>query len=318
MMETCIDVRDLKKHVRIGFLGRRKDLLHGISFSVRQGCIFGFVGPNGAGKSTTIKTLIGAAQPSSGDVRVLGGSSHDIAVRRRLGYLPEFPQLPLTLTPHELLFLHGTLAGLRGTALDRKRDALLERVGLQHRRRDRVGTFSKGMQQRVALALALVNEPDLVILDEPMSGLDPLGRRLVRELITEQRARGATVFFSSHILPDVEALCDEIAIVNKGRLAAAGSVREVLASRGTVVDVTIRCDSDAHATIGKQFSLSARGDFAVVQLPGDVELVPTLAKLAALGATVTAVETVRPHLEDQLVALIEAGDAPTTASREHT
>jgi len=304
-MDACIDVVELRKHVNVGFLGRRKDLLHGLTFRVPKGAIFGFVGPNGAGKSTTIKTLIGAAKPSSGTVKVLGGSSHDLAVRRRLGYLPELPQLPLTLTPDELMFLHGHLAGMERTKFERRREQMLERVGLLERRGDRLSTFSKGMQQRIAIALAVVHEPDLVILDEPMSGLDPLGRRLVRELIVEQKARGAAVFFSSHILPDVEALCDDIAIVNKGRLIAAGSVREVLAAEGVSVDVTVRCDEAVRAALAAKFTVSPRGDFALVKLAGDVDLVATLTELTRAGAVVVGVETVRPHLEEQLVKLLE-------------
>jgi ABC-2 type transport system ATP-binding protein len=305
-MNNSIEVVDLQKTVRVGFWGTRKDLLRGVSFNVPQGVIFGFVGPNGAGKSTTIKTLIGAARPTRGEARVLGRTAQDIDVRRRIGYLPELPQLPLTLTPDELLFLHGTLAGLDKTTLNKRRDALLDRVGLSERRRDRVATFSKGMQQRVGLALALLNEPDLVILDEPMSGLDPLGRRLVRELISEQKARGATVFFSSHVLPDVEALCDELAIIHRGLLVTSGSVKGVLASAATAVDVTVRANETVVGALSAHYAVSARGEFAVVKLPGDTDLVENLSRMAALGASVVAVETIRPHLEDQLVALLES------------
>lgn len=304
---SAIVVRDLHKTIRVGFLGRRVELLRGVSFTVPAGCIYGFVGPNGAGKSTTIKTLIGAGRPTSGAVEVLGGSPANPAVRRRVGYLPEIANLPQTLTPRDLLWLHAKLAGLDKAEARRRIDALLERVELSHRARSRVGSFSKGMQQRVGLALALLGEPELLILDEPMSGLDPLGRRLVREIIREQKSLGRTVFFSSHVLPDVEALCDELALLTRGRVLKQGALSDVIDPRPLGWEVLFEAPAEGFSEEDVTFGRVERRGQSWLLHPGEgIDALDAATKLRALGCEIVSVESHRASLEDNITALIES------------
>jgi ABC-2 type transport system ATP-binding protein len=198
---------------------------------VGKGEIFGFLGPNGAGKSTTIKLLMHLLHPTSGNARILDQPVDAVSMHQSIGYLPENPYFYDYLTPRELLTYVGRLFGLRQPALSQKVEALIEDVGLASARNLQLRKFSKGMVQRIGIAQALINEPEIVFLDEPMSGLDPLGRMDVRRIIMSLKARGVTVFFSSHILPDVEAICDRVAILNKGRLREQGSLEDILKVR---------------------------------------------------------------------------------------
>ena len=295
---------DVHKHVQVGFWGRRKDLLRGVTFAVRRGAVYGFVGPNGAGKSTSIKLLIGAARPSTGTVEVLGRRPGTPDVARRVGYQPELPQLPPTLTPRELGRLHAALAGVPRGDVDRRVDALLDRVGLGARRGDRVGTFSKGMQQRMGLALALVADPELLVLDEPMSGLDPIGRRLVRDVVREEARAGKTVFFSSHVLTDVEALCDEAAFLHEGRLLASGPVDAALGRDVEGWEIRVRGGDGAPTVDVAGARVERHGDAHVVALPVGADAVGAAAGLVARGFVVESIEPLRPSLEDRLMALL--------------
>src|SRR5260221_6663666 len=219
-MSAVIEIRGLRKAFR-GHLGiGRTVAVDGLDLSVRTGEIFGLLGPNGAGKTTTLKMMLGLLRPDAGEIRLFGRPPQDVAARARLGFLPENPYFYDYLTAAEFLDLYGRLHGL--DAADRKRRiaSAITRVGLSGRERTALRKFSKGMTQRLGLAQAIQHDPELVILDEPMSGLDPIGRREVRDLILAQRAAGRTVFFSSHILQDAEMLCDRVAIVFKGQLRA--------------------------------------------------------------------------------------------------
>ena len=202
--------------------------LAGLTMRVPAGHVFGFLGPNGAGKTTAVKLLLGLARPTSGEATVLGAPLGDRATRRRIGYLPELFRYQAWLTARDVLGLHASLAGLsrdrRGPAIDEA----LGIVGLSERDGDRVGTFSKGMQQRLGLGVALLGRPDLVFLDEPTSALDPIGRQDVRAIIRELRDRGTAVFLNSHLLTEVERVCDEVAIVDRGRVVASGTLDELL------------------------------------------------------------------------------------------
>src|SRR5262245_32121332 len=223
-----IRTEGLTKHYTSGFWRPRPyAALQDLTLTVGQGEVFGFLGPNGAGKTTTLKLLMQLIFPTSGRAEILGRPVGDVSVRRRIGYLPENPYFYDNLTAEELLVYFARLFG-DGAAEGRQRASrLLDVVGIGAERRFQLRKFSKGMVQRVGIAQALVNDPEVVFLDEPMSGLDPLGRREVRELILKLRDEGRTVFFSSHVLSDAEALCSRVAILAKGRLVASGSVSEL-------------------------------------------------------------------------------------------
>ncbi len=220
----------LTKHYQVGFWRPRPYLaLEGLTLSVAQGEVFGFLGPNGAGKTTTLKLLMQLIYPTSGTAEILGLPVGSAAVKRRIGYLPENPYFYDHLTAEELLEYFASLFGYAGAERRTRASRLLDEVGIGAERRLQLRKFSKGMLQRVGIAQALVNDPEVVFFDEPMSGLDPLGRREIRQLILRLRERGCTVFFSSHVLADAEALCSRVAIVARGRLVASGALSEILA-----------------------------------------------------------------------------------------
>ncbi len=224
-----IEIENLTKEFLVGFWRKHPvRALDNLTLRVGEGEVFGFLGPNGAGKTTTLKLLMGLLIPTSGCARILDEPVGSVSMRRRIGYLPENPYFYDYLTAEELLTYVGSLFGIRQPALRKKVDDLLERVGLSGSRNMQLRKFSKGMVQRIGIAQAIINDPAVVFLDEPMSGLDPLGRREVREVIGSLRARGVTVFFSSHILPDVETLCDRVGIMHKGKLRGAGALEELL------------------------------------------------------------------------------------------
>jgi ABC-2 type transport system ATP-binding protein len=227
-----VEIENLTKDFSVGFWKKRPvRALDNLSLQVHEGEIFGFLGPNGAGKSTTLKILMHLLHPTSGVARILGKSADTVSMHQAIGYLPENPYFYDYLTPTELLTYMGKLFGLRQPALSRKVDTLLENVGLSDARVLQLRKFSKGMLQRIGIAQAILNDPEIVFLDEPMSGLDPLGRMEARQIITSLKARGVTVFFSSHILPDVEAICDRVAILNRGKLQEVGALEEILKVR---------------------------------------------------------------------------------------
>lgn len=211
-----------------------------LNLTVNREEVFGFLGPNGSGKTTTMKMLLGLTQPTKGKVELLGRPASEVNIRQQIGFLPEAPYFYTYLTAEEVLLFYGRLAGLSGHGLDRRVEELLEMVGLIEARHRQLGKFSKGMLQRVGLAQALIHDPTLVILDEPMSGLDPIGRKEVRDLIMHLRKQGKTVFFSTHIIPDVEMLCDRVGIIAGGRLLASGRVDELVEGRTKTVEVV--CD----------------------------------------------------------------------------
>src|SRR5450755_3786665 len=213
---SAIEVKGLRK------VYKRLVAVDDVSFVMYRGEAFGFLGPNGAGKSTVVKVLTGLVAPTQGVVRVLGQPVSHLATRRRIGYLPELPTFHRWLQAGEFLEFHGRLYGLRGAALAKRCREVLELVGLAGRQKQRLGTFSKGMMQRIGLAQALLNSPDLLLLDELVSGLDPVGQRDMRDVLRGLKAEGISIFLNSHQLADVEALCDRVAIINHGRILKVG------------------------------------------------------------------------------------------------
>jgi ABC-2 type transport system ATP-binding protein len=212
-------------------------VLRDVSMSVGQGEIFGFLGPNGAGKTTTMKIVLGLMKPTSGLVQLLGRSVKDVDIHKHIGYLPESPYFYDYLTAEEFLAFYGRLGGLTKTELHQRIPALLERVGLTEARCRPLRKFSKGMLQRIGLAQALIHDPELVILDEPMSGLDPVGRKEVRDIILSLRDQGKTVFFSTHIISDVEMVCDRVGILAKGTMLAVGKLVSVIPHKATLEEL---------------------------------------------------------------------------------
>ena len=304
-MPLAIETNELTKDYAVGFWRKRpRRVLDRLSLEVEAGEVFGFLGPNGAGKTTTLKLLLQLVFPTSGQARILGRPPGDPAAKQRLGYLPENPYFYDYLTAEELLSYFGGLLGLRSADRRRRVSALLDEVGIGAERRLQLRKFSKGMLQRVGIAQALLNEPDLVILDEPMSGLDPLGRRDVRQLILRLRDRGCTVFFSSHVLSDAETLCSRVAILAKGRLVANGRLSDILAFRvhGWEMVVTgVRDDVvEKHKTrISRVVPISA-GRFAL-ELPQDPPPEQLLADLIAEGGHLVSLNPIRETLEDFFV-----------------
>jgi len=225
---AAVEILDLEKTYRVGFWHRRpKHALRRLSLTIEEGEVFGFLGPNGAGKTTTLKLLMGLASPTAGTARILGMEIDDPRVRAQIGFLPEQPYFYEHLTARELLTYYAQLSGVSAQARSGRIADILGRLGLQDAAGVQLRKYSKGMLQRVGLAQAILHDPKVVFLDEPMSGLDPMGRREVRELIQQLRGEGKTVFFSTHILSDAEALCDRVAVIHEGELRGVGAVAEL-------------------------------------------------------------------------------------------
>ncbi len=229
-----VEIDGLSKTFRLGFFRRRVEAIRDLSFGVRRGEIFGLLGPNGAGKTTTLKVLMGLIFADSGTARIEGIDCRRPAARRRVGFLPENPYFHEYLTPRELLGFYGRLVGLPAGRIAAQSQELIERVGLSGSASRPLRKFSKGMLQRIGLAQALIGDPNLLVLDEPMSGLDPIGRKQVADLIEQLNRAGMTVVFSSHILSDVERLCDRVVILRDGRKVAEGDLDELVGERSGV------------------------------------------------------------------------------------
>jgi ABC-2 type transport system ATP-binding protein len=309
-MAAAIETENLTKDFPIGFWRRRPyRALDHLTLQVDAGEIFGFLGPNGAGKSTTLKLLTQLIYPTEGSARVLGKPVGDPGLRQRVGFLAENPYFYDYLTAEELLSYFARLFGLRGVDADTRVARVLDRVGVGAERRLRLRQFSKGMLQRVGLAQALLNDPDVLFLDEPMSGLDPLGRRDVREIVLGLRARGCTVFFSSHILSDAEALCSRVGILAQGRLVASGQVSEILAFeiKGwevVVADVPddVRVALEARV---RRLTPLAQGRLTL-ELPAESDPVRLVHELADRGVRLVSVNALRGTLEDYFVQTVQA------------
>lgn len=300
---TIIETQNLEKTFHIGFRRRKIEALRGVSFRVNKGEIFGFLGPNGAGKTTTIKIIVGLLRPTSGACQLMGYRAGDIESRRNIGYLPESPYFYDHLHPDEFMDLCGRLRGLSRVQRKKRGDELLELVGLSKAKDRPLRKFSKGMLQRIGLAQSLVADPELLILDEPMTGLDPVGRKEVRDLLVELHSQGKTIFFSSHILSDVESICDRVAIVNHGRVADEGSLDELLQPAGLYVDVELK---NASTELREELdelaeSTDAKGATLMLALRGDESVEQTLRLAIERGAKVVSVVPRRETLENLFV-----------------
>jgi ABC-2 type transport system ATP-binding protein len=312
-MTAAVETFDLSKDYRVGFWRPKPyRALDRVTFRVEAGEVFGFLGPNGAGKTTTLKLLMQLVFPTAGHATILGRPLGDVQVKQRIGYLPENPYFYDYLTAEELLTYFAGLFGYAGSERRQRVARMLDDVGVGPERRLQLRKFSKGMIQRIGLAQALINDPEVVFLDEPMSGLDPLGRRDVRQLILRLRAEGRTVFFSSHILSDAETLCSRIAIVAKGRLMAAGRLNEILAVRTLGWEVVVEgleAAPDA-AVIGRALQRVTQIDAQryTIELAPDVRPEQLLPRLLGAKGRLVSIQPVRENLEDYFVRQVnEAG-----------
>ncbi len=309
-MSDIVEIKNLTKDYEVGFWRKKRvRALDDLSLTVTGGQIFGFLGGNGAGKTTTIKILMGLLFPTSGSARILGSDISDVSMHRRIGYCPENPYFYDYLTAAELMNYFGELLGLDGAKRKQRTSHLLKSVGLEEKDWNKqLRKFSKGMLQRVGLAQALINEPEIVFFDEPMSGLDPMGRREVRELIDGLRRSGATVFMSTHILSDVEALCDEVAILRRGKLAATGNLEELLSTHSGTTLYEISIKGVSAEILSKKFPsahISSKANGVTVEVESESEIENILSESRAAGGRLISVQPVRQSLEELFVEQTE-------------
>jgi ABC-2 type transport system ATP-binding protein len=313
----ALATHELTKDYAIGFWRKRPyRALDRLTLEVEPGEVFGFLGPNGAGKTTTLKLLMQLVFPTSGRAEILGRPLGDLEAKRRIGYLPENPYFYDYLTAEELLHYFARVFGVSAAERRTRVNRLLDEVGIGAERRLQLRKFSKGMLQRVGIAQALINDPEIVILDEPMSGLDPLGRRDVRSLILGLRDRGCTVFFSSHVLSDAEALCNRVAILARGRLVTTGRLTDMLAFRARGWELVVAGASDACiAALGPRVRRAIKigeGRYTL-ELPLEPPPEQLLADLAAGGAQLASLNPIRDTLEDLFVDAVTAPDVLKTS-----
>jgi ABC-2 type transport system ATP-binding protein len=302
LIMPIIEIENLTKDYEIGFWRKRKvRALDGLTLSVESGQIFGFLGANGAGKTTTLKILMRLIFPTTGTARILGRDIGDISMHARIGYLPENPYFYDYLTAREFLGYCGELFGLDSKTRAKRTEDLLTRVNLETKSWNRqLRKFSKGMLQRVGLAQALVNDPEIVFLDEPMSGLDPVGRREVRDLIASLRIQGKTVFMCSHILSDIEVLCDNVAILKNGRVSRAGSLEELRSGEAGGFEV-IATGADGEALkkhLGSGATVTSTAGGLRIEVADEKEVDPVIAALRKENGKLVSIQRVRQSLEE--------------------
>jgi ABC-2 type transport system ATP-binding protein len=312
MPSLAIEIENLSKEYPFGFLHlKKKKSLEDLTMQVQNGEVFGFLGPNGAGKSTTIKLLMRLIFPTAGTARILGKSIEDVAMHQNIGYLPEQPYFYDYLTAAELLDYFARFHGL--TAADRQErvQRMLKKVGLDTAKKIQLRKYSKGMLQRAGLSQAILHDPQVVVLDEPMSGLDPLGRREVRDIILELKKEGRTVLFSTHILSDAEMLCDRVGVIVGGKLRGVGTPGEMvgIASSGMEILFELASPELRFPLVEKAVKT---GETYRVHLD-ESELYPALDQLKAAGARILSVSQLKPTLEDFFMNLVDADRAQANA-----
>ncbi|HEY1262328.1 MAG TPA: ABC transporter ATP-binding protein [Terriglobales bacterium] len=302
----AIEILGLTKTYPVGFWRKRPKLaLKPLHLTVEDGEIFGFLGPNGAGKTTTLKLLMGLVFPTAGTARILGMEFDDPAVKAQIGFLPEQPYFYDYLTARELLNYYGQLSGVSGKDRSRRVDEALAQVGLADAAGVQLRKFSKGMLQRAGIAQAILHDPKVVFLDEPMSGLDPMGRREVRDLMEQLKREGKTVFFSTHILSDAEALCDRVAIIHQGELRGVGAVTELTSNVENRVEITFQGAAaiPSMQRLGGECHVTGDTVRAVLSEPQQDAAIETVRRE---GARLVAVVPVRTSLEDYFVKKLQA------------
>ena len=310
---NAIETEKLGKEHRIGFWRKRVCVLSQLDLAVHQGEIFGYLGPNGAGKTTTLKLLTGLLRPTSGEARILGRPPGDVRIQQQVGFLPEQPAFYEYLTGRELLNFYGQLLGLDRSIRRERIESLVLQLRIESALDLQLRKYSKGMLQRLGLAQALLNDPRLVLLDEPMSGLDPVGRREVRDLLLRLKSEGRTIFFSSHIIPDVEVVCDRVGILVGGRLVAQGSLNEMLEAQIASIEVTIsRVPPEALEDVSYLLMTKPvkRGERVLLTVKDEGVLAELLARLLDDKAVIHAVVPQRESLEEYFIRHVQPRDAP--------
>ena len=316
MADSAITIDHLQKSYRGGFRRPSIDALRGVSFQVGRGEIFGLLGPNGAGKTTVIKILLGIIRASGGAARLLGFSAGDRRGRQRVGYLPENLQFPRYQTARTALEYYGQLSGLSLAEIQGKREALLATVGLQGRDRESVKRYSKGMLQRLGLAQALLHDPEVLILDEPTDGLDPVGRSHVRNILAQLRDEGRTVFLNSHLLQEVELVCDRVAILDRGTLRFEGTIGDLTPTHQTTVILHLAATEEAaRSALGshaiEQLRVVATGLVqAILPLQDQQEVDAVVDQVRQAGISIRAMNWRRKTLEDAFLELVSIKAEP--------
>jgi ABC-2 type transport system ATP-binding protein len=315
---AILELTGIHKSFRCGFWGVRTPVLRGVDLALEPGEVFGFLGHNGAGKSTTMKVILGLLRPDRGRVLIFGGEGASAASRARIGYLGEEVGLYPQLNAAEMLMLVGALFRMPRPASRARADALIDQVGLGDKRGVRIQHYSKGMRQRLGIATALMNDPALLLLDEPYSGLDPIGRKQLRELLVGLKAQGKTIMMSSHIVPDVEAVCDRVGILSGGRIARVLDLNEVYSDHTAEMEVTIAGldERRLHTRDYGGRSVFARDNLVIVRCAGDQKLKALVADVYASNGRVVEVKAVRTRLEDVFVDAVAAPAPAQPASAE--
>lgn len=313
MTDAAIQIENLTKDYPHGLLNlKTKRSLEGLNLRVEDGEVFGFLGPNGAGKSTTIKLLVGLIFPTAGTAHILGRPISDIAMHQDIGYLPEQPYFYDYLTAAELLDYFARFHNLNSADRRERVARMLKKVGLETARKIQLRKYSKGMLQRVGLAQAILHDPRVVILDEPMSGLDPLGRREVRDIILELKREGRTVLFSTHILSDAEMLCDRVGVIAGGKLRGVGAPDEIVGIKAHGLEILFELGVEIASSAPLLSKATRTGNRYRMQVAED-ELYLTLDQLRGAGARILSVAQVKASLEEYFMHLIEADRAQASA-----
>src|SRR5690349_23608218 len=313
MFTPAIEIENLTKDYPTGFLNTRKRRsLDGLTMQVAEGEVFGFLGPNGAGKSTTIKLLMGIIFPTAGKARILARPISDVAMHRDIGYLPEQPYFYDYLTAAELLDYFARFHNLPAAVRKERVRILLKKVGLETAGKIQLRKYSKGMLQRVGLAQAILHDPKVVVLDEPMSGLDPVGRREVRDIILELKQQGKTVMFSTHILSDAEMLCDRVGVIVGGKLRGVGAPDEIVGLKAQAMEILFEYAGASTGLSGLLSKATQTGTRYRMQVP-EASLYATMQQLCGVGAKVLSVTQVKATLEEYFMHLVEADRAQAAA-----
>ncbi len=304
--ETILRVRGLKKTFKTGFLGRSGfQALAGVDLEVGRGQVFGLLGPNGAGKTTMIKILLDLVRDYEGQAEIFGLPPSHALSRRKVGYLPEAHRMPTYLTGWQVMMLFGMLAGKPRKDIEKRAAALLDRVGMLRDSKRKVREYSKGMQQRLGLAQAVVHDPPLILLDEPPDGVDPVGRKVIRDMVTEAKQAGCTIFINSHLLNEVELVCDRVVILNKGLILSQGSIEDLTPNADATMFDLAREVPDMEqllAGIGTGYRAMGRGFELVVD---DAGLDATIDRLRSSGHTIRGISRRRRTLEESFINLVE-------------